>query len=80
MLKNTICIILFLSAFVSNTHTKFIKVIEITGDTPWVISEADYERIPIQMAIRDAEKDWYKVLGIDPLYVLQTMLLKNNLK
>ncbi len=41
--------------------------IKINGDTPWVISEADYENMPIQKAIRDAERDWYKVFGYPPV-------------
>ncbi|WP_372772249.1 glycosyl hydrolase 115 family protein [Mangrovibacterium sp.] len=43
------------------------QTIKIDGDTPWVISEADYENIPIQKAIRDAERDWYKVFGYPPV-------------
>lgn len=41
--------------------------IKINGDTPWVVNEADYENIPVQKAIRDAERDWYKVFGYPPV-------------
>lgn len=54
-------------ALTMNAQTKVINGIEITGDTPWVISDSDYEKMPIQMAIRDAEKDWYKVFGYPPV-------------
>lgn len=41
--------------------------ITINGDTPWIVMEADYENMPIQKAIRDAERDWYKVFGYPPV-------------
>ncbi|WP_159020735.1 glycosyl hydrolase 115 family protein [Algibacter sp. L3A6] len=60
---------LFLCAFViaMNAQTKVINGIKITGDTPWVITDADYKRMPIQKAIKDAEKDWYRVFGYPPV-------------
>ncbi|VGO13829.1 hypothetical protein PDESU_02386 [Pontiella desulfatans] len=41
--------------------------LKINGDTPWVVMEKDYENPAIQEAIRDAERDWYKVFGIPPV-------------
>ena len=41
--------------------------ITINGDIPWVVSEADYENMPVQKAILDAERDWYKVFGYPPV-------------
>ena len=41
--------------------------ITITGDTPWVVMTEDYEVPAIQAAIRDAERDWYKVFGYPPV-------------
>ena len=41
--------------------------IEIDGDTPWVVMTADFENPAIQEAIRDAERDWYKVFGYPPV-------------
>lgn len=39
----------------------------INGDTPWIVMEADFEDPAIQEAIRDAERDWYKVFGYPPV-------------
>ncbi|SMP38837.1 Glycosyl hydrolase family 115 [Neorhodopirellula lusitana] len=39
----------------------------INGDTPWVVMEKDFENPAIQEAIRDAERDWYKVFGYPPV-------------
>ncbi|MFG0287036.1 MAG: glycosyl hydrolase 115 family protein [Rhodopirellula sp. JB044] len=41
--------------------------IVIDGDTPWVVMSADYENPAIQAAIRNAERDWYKVFGYPPV-------------
>ncbi|MGJ8651168.1 MAG: glycosyl hydrolase 115 family protein [Opitutaceae bacterium] len=41
--------------------------ITINGDTPWLVMEGDFEQPPIKEAIRDAERDWYKVFGIPPV-------------
>ncbi|MDF7823583.1 glycosyl hydrolase 115 family protein [Pontiellaceae bacterium B12227] len=41
--------------------------VRINGDTPWVVMEADFENPAIQEAIRDAERDWYKVFGYPPV-------------
>ena len=41
--------------------------VTIDGDTPWVVMENDFENPPIQEAIRDAERDWYKVFGYPPV-------------
>ncbi len=41
--------------------------IVIDGDTPWVVVSADYENPAIQAAIRNAERDWYKVFGYPPV-------------
>lgn len=60
-------VVFLLSVFITKAQTTKINGIEVTGDTPWVISEEDYRRVPIQMAIRDAEKDWYKVFGYPPV-------------
>jgi len=43
------------------------SAIKITGDTPWVVMTEDYEVPAIQAAIRDAERDWYKVFGYPPV-------------
>jgi hypothetical protein len=43
------------------------RAVEINGDTPWIVMEADYENPAIQEAIRDAERDWYKVFGYPPV-------------
>ena len=37
--------------------------VTIDGDTPWVVMQADFDNPAIQEAIRDAERDWYKVFG-----------------
>ena len=47
--------------------TDAASAITINGDTPWVVMEADYNDMPIQKAIRDAERDWYKVFGYPPV-------------
>ena len=39
----------------------------IDGDTPWLVMRTDYANMPIQKAIRDAERDWYKVFGYPPV-------------
>ena len=41
--------------------------ITIDGDTPWIVMEQDYNDPAIQKAIRDAERDWYKVFGYPPV-------------
>lgn len=41
--------------------------ITIDGDTPWLVMEGDFKNPPIQEAIRDAERDWYKVFGYPPV-------------
>ena len=41
--------------------------VTINGDTPWLVMEGDFENPPIQEAIRDAERDWYKVFGYPPV-------------
>ncbi|KJD37294.1 hypothetical protein PW52_01685 [Tamlana sedimentorum] len=55
---------LFIAAIGVNAQ---VTSLTINGDTPWVIAEADYENMPIQKAIRDVEKDWYKVFGYPPV-------------
>jgi hypothetical protein len=46
--------------------SSWVQAIQITGDTPWIVMEKDYENPAIQKALRDAECDWYKVFGIPP--------------
>ena len=41
--------------------------VTIDGDTPWLVMEDDFASPPIQEAIRDAERDWYKVFGYPPV-------------
>lgn len=41
--------------------------VTIDGDTPWIVMEKDFENPAIQEAIRDAERDWYKVFGYPPV-------------
>ena len=41
--------------------------VTIDGDTPWVVMEDDFDNPPIQEAIRDAERDWYRVFGYPPV-------------
>ena len=41
--------------------------VTIDGDTPWVVMADDFASPPIQEAIRDAERDWYKVFGYPPV-------------
>lgn len=41
--------------------------LKIDGDTPWLIMAGDFKNPPIQEAIRDAERDWYKVFGYPPV-------------
>ncbi len=41
--------------------------ITIDGDTPWLIMTDDFQQPPIQEAIRDAERDWYKVFRVPPV-------------
>jgi len=43
------------------------SAITINGDTPWIVMEKDYENPAIQAAIRNAERDWYKVFGYPPV-------------
>ncbi|MFA5848961.1 MAG: glycosyl hydrolase 115 family protein [Bacteroidales bacterium] len=42
----------------------------LTADTPWIISEVQPE--PVQRALEDVQKDWYKVFGQRPL-ILQSL-------
>ena len=58
-----ICIISFICVTFAHAQSN----LTINGDIPWVVSEADYENMPIQRAIRDAERDWYKVFGYPPV-------------
>ena len=44
-----------------------LEPVTIDGDTPWVVMEEDFNSPPIQEAIRDAERDWYKVFGYPPV-------------
>ncbi|EMI41997.1 glycosyl hydrolase 115 family protein [Rhodopirellula sp. SWK7] len=39
----------------------------VNGDTPWVVMAEDFANPAIQEAIRDAERDWYKVFGYPPV-------------
>ncbi|MDF7807199.1 glycosyl hydrolase 115 family protein [Pontiellaceae bacterium B12219] len=61
------------SRFVAHIILFFISIslasasVKINGDTPWIVMEADYENPAIQEAIRDAERDWYKVFGYPPV-------------
>ncbi|MGJ8653790.1 MAG: glycosyl hydrolase 115 family protein [Opitutaceae bacterium] len=41
--------------------------IMIDGDTPWVVTQEDFDNPAIREAIRDAERDWYKVFGYPPV-------------
>ncbi|MBB3208674.1 hypothetical protein FHS27_004506 [Rhodopirellula rubra] len=44
-----------------------LQPILVDGDTPWLVMTADYENPAIQAAIRNAERDWYKVFGYPPV-------------
>ncbi|MCM2374907.1 glycosyl hydrolase 115 family protein [Aporhodopirellula aestuarii] len=39
----------------------------VNGDTPWIVMAEDFANPAIQEAIRDAERDWYKVFGYPPV-------------
>ncbi len=41
--------------------------LKINGDTPWVVMEEDFANPAIQEAIRDVERDWYRVFGYPPV-------------
>jgi len=43
------------------------NALKIDGDTPWIVMEKDYANPAIQMALRNAERDWYKVFGYPPV-------------
>ena len=61
-------VISILSACVTlSASAKAPDALTINGDTPWLVMEADFVQPPIQEAIRDAERDWYKVFGIPPV-------------
>ena len=59
--------LLLLLLSTSLATAKDLEPITIDGDTPWVVMEADFNSPPIQEAIRDAERDWYKVFGYPPV-------------
>ena len=61
-IASIVCALVALSA-----SAKSPASLTIDGDTPWLVMEADFEQPPIQEAIRDAERDWYKVFGIPPV-------------
>ena len=44
-----------------------IKPIIIDAQTLWMVAEDEPEAV--RMAIRDLQKDWYKVIGVPPLIV-----------
>lgn len=56
-------LVLFAGFFSSAMHAS----ITIDGDTPWIISQEDFDNPAIREAIRDAERDWYKVFGYPPV-------------
>ncbi|MDQ8195636.1 glycosyl hydrolase 115 family protein [Coraliomargarita sp. SDUM461004] len=63
----------FMCVLVTTSLTaKSMDGLTINGDTPWVVTAADFENPAIQEAIRDAERDWYKVFGYPPV------IFKNN--
>ncbi|CAA6677705.1 MULTISPECIES: glycosyl hydrolase 115 family protein [unclassified Lentimonas] len=65
-MKSTLLAVLFVFATtLLASHTQ--ASITINGDTPWLVMEGDFEQPPIQEAIRDAERDWYKVFGLPPV-------------
>ena len=47
--------------------------VTIDGDTPWLVMEDDFAEPAIQEAIRDAERDWYKVFGYPPVIFKNTV-------
>ncbi|MFC1766031.1 glycosyl hydrolase 115 family protein [Planctomycetota bacterium] len=57
--------------FVLGTESVFSAELQgpfkLNGDTPWLVMKADYDNMPIQNAILDAERDWYKVFGYPPV-------------
>lgn len=55
-------LILFFVAVLGNASSN-ARSITINGGIPWVVSETDYEKMPILKAIRYTERDWYKVFG-----------------
>jgi hypothetical protein len=67
MIKQILIFLICVHSFSGHSQSKGLKSININGDTPWVINEADYANMPVQKAIRDAERDWYKVFGYPPV-------------
>ena len=65
---------LFLAIFICTIWFKETQAQEkdfvINGDTPWIIDQPQPE--PVQRAIDDVGKDWYKVFGQRP-FILQSL-------
>ncbi|MDF7800133.1 glycosyl hydrolase 115 family protein [Pontiellaceae bacterium B1224] len=59
-------LIAFITVFVLGVLTS-VQAVSINGDTPWIVMADDFENPAIQEAIRDAERDWYKVFGYPPV-------------
>ena len=70
-LKNLIlsCLLGFVAAIFSTQEAsaQIPDSVTINGDTPWLVMSDDFASPPIQKAIRDAERDWYKVFGYPPV-------------
>jgi len=67
-MKNLISVLIMIAVTTAGYgQSNELKTVKIDGDTPWLVFEADYENMPIQKAIRDAERDWYKVFGYPPV-------------
>lgn len=62
----------FLALLVAGVPSSAAAQVTIDGDTPWVVFEQDYKNPAIRAAIRNAERDWYKVFGYPPV------VFKNN--
>ena len=70
-MKKNYLVLAFIVLFVLGTGSVFGAEsqgpLKLNGDTPWLVMRADYANMPIQKAVRDAERDWYKVFGYPPV-------------
>ncbi|MDR1594973.1 MAG: glycosyl hydrolase 115 family protein [Prevotellaceae bacterium] len=70
-MKKTNIIRIFLVGLILSTSVAFgathASGLELTGDTPWLISEEQPEAL--ERALNDVQSDWYKVFGQIPVIV-----------